>query len=163
MRPGRDQDRCRARSGTAGTVQGHPATRPPAPDRAEGPFGAAPGADVFDALRATPARIDLSPGLPDLGAFPRTGWLRAERSVLAELCTADLGYGDPRGAPAMRRAVATWLARYRGIQVDPGEVVIVAGVAQAIGLFVPHRGRAGWRAMAGAVGMGRRRWCGHGG
>ncbi|HEY4007707.1 MAG TPA: GntR family transcriptional regulator [Pseudonocardia sp.] len=46
------------------------ATRSPAPDRAEGPFGAAPGADVFDALRATPARIDLSPGLPDLGASP---------------------------------------------------------------------------------------------
>jgi GntR family transcriptional regulator/MocR family aminotransferase len=110
--------------------------RPPAPARAEGLFAAAPGADVFDALRAAPARIDLSPGLPDLGAFPRTGWLRAERSVLAELCTADLGYGDPRGAPAMRRAVATWLARYRGIQVDPGEVIIVAGVAQAIGLFV---------------------------
>ena len=32
-------------------------------------------------------------------------------------------------------AVARWLARNRGIRVDPGEVIIVAGVAQALGLL----------------------------
>ncbi|MGW4116451.1 aminotransferase-like domain-containing protein [Actinosynnema sp. NPDC004786] len=98
-------------------------------------FGRPPGADVFDALRAVPARIDLSPGVPDLTAFPRAAWLRAERAVLATLSAADLGYGDPRGAPALRHAVARWLARYRGIRVGPEEVVVVAGVAQALGLL----------------------------
>ncbi|MFD1120831.1 aminotransferase-like domain-containing protein, partial [Sphaerisporangium aureirubrum] len=97
-------------------------------------FGGEPDAGVFDALRAARARIDLSPGVPDLAAFPRTAWLRAERAVLASLSASDLGYGDPRGAPALRRAVADWLARNRGIRVDPGEVLIVAGVAQALGL-----------------------------
>jgi len=98
-------------------------------------FAAPPGADIFDSLRAAPARIDLSPGVPDLAAFPRTAWLRAERTVLNSLAPSDLGYGDPRGTPALRGAVATWLARNRGIQVTPGDVVIVTGVSQALGLL----------------------------
>jgi GntR family transcriptional regulator/MocR family aminotransferase len=98
-------------------------------------FAAAPGVAVFDSLRAVPARIDLTPGVPDLAAFPRAAWLRAERSVLGELSPADFGYGDPRGTPALRQAVATWLGRTRGIRVDPGGVIIVAGVAQALGLL----------------------------
>jgi len=98
-------------------------------------FGGEPGIEVFDALRAAPARIDLTPGVPDLAAFPRTAWLRAERSVLASLSPAAFGYGDPRGAPPFRRAVANWLARNRGIRVDPAEVIVVAGVAQALGLL----------------------------
>jgi GntR family transcriptional regulator / MocR family aminotransferase len=100
-------------------------------------FTGEPGADVFDALRATRARIDLTPGRPDLSAFPRAAWLRAERAVLAELPAEDLGYGDPRGAPRLRRAVAGWLALSRGIRVDPDEVLIVAGTAQALTLLHP--------------------------
>jgi GntR family transcriptional regulator/MocR family aminotransferase len=99
------------------------------------PFAAAPGADALDVLRAAPARIDLSPGLPDLAAFPRAAWLRAERTVLQALAPADFGYGDPGGTPALRLAVANWLARSRGIRVDPDEVIIVAGVSQALGLL----------------------------
>ncbi|MFI8997818.1 PLP-dependent aminotransferase family protein [Streptomyces sp. NPDC053542] len=100
-------------------------------------FTGEPGADVFDALRATRARIDFTPGQPDLAAFPRAAWLRAERAVLAELAAENLGYGDPRGAPRLRRAVAGWLARSRGIRVDPDEVLIVAGTAQALTLLHP--------------------------
>lgn len=98
-------------------------------------FGAPPAADVFDSLRASPARIDLTPGVPDLAAFPRAAWLRAERLVLSRLSPADFGYGDPCGAPPFRRAVATWLARNRGIRTDPDDVIVVAGVAQALGLL----------------------------
>ncbi|WP_433235108.1 PLP-dependent aminotransferase family protein [Streptosporangium sp. CA-135522] len=125
-------------------------TRPPALVGAAPPGAlfAAPGADVFDALRAAPARIDLSPGLPDLAAFPRTAWLRAERSVLGGLSPADFGYGDPRGTPALRLAVANWLARNRGIRVNPDEVLIVAGVAQALGLLAQVLRRDGIGAVA---------------
>jgi hypothetical protein len=59
---------------------------------------AAPG--TVDPPAPEPVAFDLSPGLPDLSAFPRQAWLRAERAVLAGLVPADLGYGDPRGAPA---------------------------------------------------------------
>ncbi|MDQ0376996.1 MocR-like pyridoxine biosynthesis transcription factor PdxR [Amycolatopsis thermophila] len=94
-----------------------------------------PRPDVFDRLRAAPARIDLTPGVPDLAAFPRGAWLRAERAVLGGLSAPDFGYGDPRGAPPFRLAVANWLARNRGIRVDADDVVVVSGVAQALGLL----------------------------
>nr|WP_053700048.1 PLP-dependent aminotransferase family protein [Streptomyces sp. NRRL F-5755] len=131
--------------GRAGTVVvAAPVAAPaPAPARtrtaAEPPpgavFTAEPGADVFDAVRAAPARIDLSPGTPDLASFPRTAWLRAERRVLGTLAATGLGYGDPRGTPELRRAVARWLARNRGIAAGPDEVLIVNGTAQTLGLL----------------------------
>jgi GntR family transcriptional regulator/MocR family aminotransferase len=90
--------------------------------------------DVFEALRAVPARIDLSPGVPDLAAFPRAAWLRAERATLSSLGPSTLGYGDAQGEPALRAAVSGWLRRNRGIMAAPGEVIVVSGVAQALGL-----------------------------
>jgi GntR family transcriptional regulator/MocR family aminotransferase len=98
-------------------------------------FGSVPGNEIFDTYRAVPARYDLSPGVPDLAAFPRAAWLRAERAVFNSLEPSAFGYGDPRGTPSMRLAVANWLARTRGIRAYPGEVVIVSGVAQALGLL----------------------------
>ncbi len=115
-----------------GTIAGSPEVRvdvAPAD-----PFGSPPGSGTIDELRSLPARYDLVPGLPDLAAFPRVAWLRAERRVLAELSPADFGYGDARGSAALRVQVAHWLARNRGISVDPNQVLIVAGVAQALAL-----------------------------
>jgi GntR family transcriptional regulator/MocR family aminotransferase len=106
-------------------------------------FSATPGGGTFDLFRSATSAIDLFPGLPDVTAFPRSAWLRGERAVLADFTAADLGYGDPSGAPAFRRAVARWLARNRGIQVRPDEVIIVAGVAQALALLARVLGQAG--------------------
>ncbi|MWA05956.1 aminotransferase class I/II-fold pyridoxal phosphate-dependent enzyme [Actinomadura sp. LD22] len=132
--------------GRAGTiVVAAPLTAPPPPSPAPGRpgrpepprtvFADRPGAEAFDVLRAAPARIDLSPGVPDLAAFPRAAWLRAERRVLSTLSAPSFGYGDSRGTPALRTAVAGWLARNRGIRADPADIVIVAGTAQALGLL----------------------------
>jgi GntR family transcriptional regulator/MocR family aminotransferase len=79
--------------------------------------------------------IDLSPGVPDLSAFPRAAWLRAERTALAEAGAADLGYGDPRGNERLRTVLAGWLTRTRGLRATPGDIVIVTGVAQALALL----------------------------
>ena len=90
---------------------------------------------VFNALRAAKARIDLTPGAPDLQAFPRAGWLRAERAVLTESSADAFGYPDPQGAFTFRRSIAGWLARNRGMNVDADQVIVVAGVAQALALL----------------------------
>lgn len=111
-------------------------------------FATDPGAGVFDALRGADARIDFTPGKPDLTAFPRGAWLRAERAVLAALSAGDLGYGDPRGALPLRQAVSGWLARGRGIAVDPDEVLVVAGTAQALTLLHPVLRADGVHAVA---------------
>jgi GntR family transcriptional regulator/MocR family aminotransferase len=110
-----------ARTG-AGTVVTPLITGPRAPTRP-----AEPGAPSVE--------IDLSPGVPDLSAFPRARWLKAERAVLDQLSTADLGYGDPRGAPRLRSELAGWLARTRGIPANPEEIVVVSGVAQSLALL----------------------------
>ncbi|WP_421106186.1 PLP-dependent aminotransferase family protein [Streptomyces sp. NEAU-S77] len=144
----------RGRGGTvvvAAPVTARAPVRKPAPAPATapgGPFATEPGADVFDVLRAAPARIDLSPGVPDLTAFPRAAWLRAERTVLAALTASDFGYGDPRGTPALRLAIAHWLARNRGIRAEPDEIVVVAGTTQALALLGRVLGDDGIRQIA---------------
>jgi GntR family transcriptional regulator/MocR family aminotransferase len=80
------------------------------------------------------ADFDLSPGVPDLSAFPRAAWLRAERTVLAAAGPADLGYGDPQGNPVLRAELAGWLGRVRGVRGHAEDVVVVAGVAQGLAL-----------------------------
>jgi GntR family transcriptional regulator/MocR family aminotransferase len=98
-------------------------------------------------LRPT-AQVDLSPGVPDLTMFPRAMWLRAERAVLTGASPTDLGYGDPRGAPALRREVAGWLARIRGIRAAPEDIIVVSGVAQALALVAQVLRAAGTTAIA---------------
>jgi len=81
------------------------------------------------------AELDLSPGVPDLSGFPRAAWLRAERAVLEQASTADLGYGDPRGCGHLRAELTGWLARTRGLRTEPDDIIIVTGVAQALALL----------------------------
>ncbi|MGW5017871.1 MocR-like pyridoxine biosynthesis transcription factor PdxR [Streptomyces cacaoi] len=124
-----------------------PGPVPAASPRSPAPLPA-PDQEVFDALRAAPATWDLTPGTPDLGAFPRAAWLRAERAALDGDPAAALGYGDPRGAPELRQAVTAWLARTRGIRAAPDEVLIVSGAAQALGLLAQALLPTGLRTLA---------------
>lgn len=89
---------------------------------------------TLDARETEPA-YDLSPGLPDLSLFPSAAWLRAERLALTTGPTRDLAYGDPQGSVVLRTEVAHWLRTVRGVRAGPDDVVIVAGVAQALALL----------------------------
>jgi GntR family transcriptional regulator/MocR family aminotransferase len=92
--------------------------------------------------------VDLSPGVPDLSAFPRSLWLRTERAVLTETPPEELGYGDPRGHPRLRAALVPWLARTRGLRVGPDDIVVVSGVAQAMALLAQQLRREGIDSIA---------------
>ena len=92
--------------------------------------------------------VDLSPGVPDLAAFPRNLWLRTERVVLTETPPDELGYGDPRGHPRLRAALAPWLARTRGLRAGPDEIIVVSGVAQAMALLAQQLHREGLDSIA---------------
>ncbi|MFE2040167.1 PLP-dependent aminotransferase family protein [Streptomyces sp. NPDC059477] len=98
----------------------------------------------------TPGRPvhDLEPGSPDLGSFPRAAWLKAARRALAAAPNDAFGYGDPRGRPELRTALAGYLARARGVRADPGRIVICSGFAHGLGLLARVLRRRGLDALA---------------
>src|SRR2546425_530526 len=59
---------------------------------------------------------DLTPGSPDVSAFPRAAWLAAARRALTAAPNVAFGYGDPRGRIEAREALAGYLARVRGVR-----------------------------------------------
>ncbi|MGW5465885.1 MocR-like pyridoxine biosynthesis transcription factor PdxR [Streptomyces sp. NPDC003996] len=75
---------------------------------------------------------DLIPGNPDLAAFPRAAWLKATRRALAAAPDDALGYGDPRGRPELRAALADHLARARGVYVSPEHILICVGISHGL-------------------------------
>ena len=98
----------------------------------------------------TPPSVDrtmaTNPGLPALGLFPRREWLRAMETAMLELPDADLGYGDPRGHPRLRQALASYLGRTRAVAAPVDQIVVTSGYAQGIRLvaeaLVGHGHRA---------------------
>lgn len=74
------------------------------------------------------------PGLPDLASFPRDRWLRSLRAAVAESPHDALGYGDPRGLPGLREALADYLARVRGAAADTEHMLICGGFMQGFSL-----------------------------
>jgi GntR family transcriptional regulator/MocR family aminotransferase len=82
-----------------------------------------------------PARYDLRPGYPDLSGFPQNDWLASARSALAEAPAEAFGYGDPRGRPELRTALASYLGRARGVRASAETVVVCSGFSQALFLL----------------------------
>lgn len=65
--------------------------------------------------------------------FPVLAWRRVMNTVL--LRRPDrLAYGDPQGVPALRRALADYLWRARGIRCGPDRIIVVNGSQQALDL-----------------------------
>ncbi|WP_328763416.1 MULTISPECIES: PLP-dependent aminotransferase family protein [unclassified Streptomyces] len=78
----------------------------------------------------------LVPGTPDLGGFPRAGWLTAARRALTDAPNEAFGYAaDARGRVELREALAGYLARARGVYADPERIVLCAGFAHALTLL----------------------------
>jgi GntR family transcriptional regulator/MocR family aminotransferase len=78
---------------------------------------------------------NFHPGLPDLAGFPREAWMRSVRAALRDSPLDALGYGDPRGAPTAREALAEHLGRVRGCDADPEHLVLCAGFMQGFSLL----------------------------
>jgi len=100
---------------------------------------------IAEGVRAQPPRprtpsllpryaYDFSPGLPDLAGFPRDRWLRSLRAAWRETRLDAVGYGDPRGVPELREALASYLARVRGAVTDPEHLIVCTGFRQGLAL-----------------------------
>jgi GntR family transcriptional regulator/MocR family aminotransferase len=94
---------------------------------------ASPRAPARSLLESFP--YHFHPGLPDLAGFPRETWLRSLRSALRDSPLAAVGYGDPRGVPELREALAGYLGRVRGVEADPEHMLVCTGFMQAFALI----------------------------
>jgi GntR family transcriptional regulator / MocR family aminotransferase len=97
---------------------------------------------------APPLRYNLRPGEPDVSSFPRREWLAAARKAMAVAPDHVLGYGDPRGLPELRTALAEYLARTRGVVTDPGRILICSGYAAGLAAVSRVLCATGARTMA---------------
>ncbi|KOG45235.1 GntR family transcriptional regulator [Streptomyces virginiae] len=86
-------------------------------------------------------RHDLLQGKPDPASFPRGPWAVSARRALAEAPTEAFGPGDPQGRPELRRALAGYLSRARGVRCAPENIVVCSGFANGLRLLASVRPR----------------------
>jgi GntR family transcriptional regulator/MocR family aminotransferase len=69
--------------------------------------------------------------LPSRADFPAAAW---RRCIGRAARRASPDYGPPQGSPALRAALAGYLARARGVRCTPEQIVIVSGSQQGVDL-----------------------------
>ncbi len=80
-------------------------------------------------------QFDFIGTTPDVSLFPRRAWVRAVDRCLRSAPDLAFDYGDHRGRPELRQALAAYLARVRGVRIDPGRIVVTQGFTQALDLL----------------------------
>ena len=93
-------------------------------------------------------RFDFIGTTPDVSLFPRRAWVRAVDRCLRTAPDLALDYGDHRGQAVLRHALSAYLARVRGVRVDPGRIVVTQGFTQALDLLCRVLAGRGQRQIA---------------
>jgi GntR family transcriptional regulator / MocR family aminotransferase len=117
------------RQGAAVRVTWTPPTSPSPPSWPSPPT---PSADAPMTEHVDRFRWDFRPGLPSLHAFPRQAWAKAHQAVLAGAPAESFGYASALGSAGLRQALAGYLSRARGVDTDPGRLLICGGFTQAL-------------------------------
>ena len=76
-------------------------------------------------------RFDFRPGRLDPALFPAADW---RRCVLRALDRTPNQYDDPAGTPALRAALAHWVARSRGVAATTETTFVTSGAGHALDL-----------------------------
>jgi GntR family transcriptional regulator / MocR family aminotransferase len=87
-----------------------------------------------DAVPPPPGTLVMSGGSPDLRLIPSSEISRAYRRALQRHGRSLLAYGDPRGDPRLRAALAEMLASSRGLPLGADDLVITRGSQMALAL-----------------------------
>jgi GntR family transcriptional regulator/MocR family aminotransferase len=77
-------------------------------------------------------RFDLAPGLPDLRAFPRRRWADAVRTQVTTAAFTEFGYPSSGGHVRLRRLLAEYLGRSRGVSAAPQDVTVCMSVTDGV-------------------------------
>ena len=106
------------------TAHAHPAAPAPAPAAAETPKW----------------ELDLTANAPATG-FPFSVWMRLQRQVMLDYGDRLLAHLPPQGYPELRSAIAEHLLQFRGLSVDPENILIGAGTDFLYNLLIQLLGR----------------------
>lgn len=87
----------------------------------------------------TVAMLDLTGSSPE--KFPFSVWSKLQREVMLDYGEKLLLPLPNQGVPELRRAIADHLADFRGMQVDPANIVIGAGTDFLYNLLIQLLGR----------------------
>jgi GntR family transcriptional regulator/MocR family aminotransferase len=80
-------------------------------------------------------RWNFQYGAPDLAGFPAATWARLVTRRARRLPMSAMAYGATLGYEPLRRQVADYVGRARGVVAAPEQVVIVNGTQQALDLL----------------------------
>ncbi|WP_326797922.1 PLP-dependent aminotransferase family protein [Streptomyces sp. NBC_01808] len=94
------------------------------------------------------ATYNLLPGAPDAARFPRAAWAAAARRALTAAPSAAFGHQGPGGRVELRRALAGYLARARGVYAEPERIVVCAGFTGGLRLLAEVLRAEGARRVA---------------
>lgn len=72
------------------------------------------------------------PGIPALNIFPHNEWRRAENRASRKAGFTILNYGLPDGEPALKQAVASYLATSRGVNCSPEQIILSSGLHKTL-------------------------------
>jgi GntR family transcriptional regulator / MocR family aminotransferase len=115
-------------SGTSVSAQSRSSGSTPAGSAADAPAGRA-------AADPQPLAFDFTPGMPNVVAFPRSAWLSATRTALANAPHDALSYGDVRGRPELREALAEYLGRARAVRTESDGIVVCSGTIHGFSML----------------------------
>ncbi len=82
------------------------------------------------------APLAFQMGVPSQDAFPSKLWSRILSNAARRAAVAPVAYPDPRGEPDLRNEIAAYLGITRGIRCDPSQVLVTAGLSNALCLAV---------------------------
>jgi GntR family transcriptional regulator/MocR family aminotransferase len=104
--------------------------------------------DQFDlGATAAGAGVSLVPSIPAVDEFPIAAWERLRAQVLAKKGVNLLRYASNRGDADLRKAIAAYLCDFRAARCHPDQIVIVAGMQQAMlisAMAVLNPGEVAW-------------------
>ena len=90
---------------------------------------------------------DQVASIPAVDEFPIAAWERLRAQVLAKKGVNLLRYSSNRGDVDLRKAIAAYLCDFRAARCHPDQIVIVAGMQQAMlisAMAVLNPGEAAW-------------------
>lgn len=98
-----------------------------------------PAPEVKEPPAAEPKLLDLTGSGTE--KFPFSVWSRLQREVMLDYGEKLLLPLHPQGIPELRRAIAGHLADFRGMVVEPGQIVVGAGTDFLYNLLIQLLGR----------------------